>query len=502
LKTRSIGLRETDEGLARPQGEYGCRSILAAGKNRFEMKHTWTLRRLHPLILRLSLMAIVASAIGGCAAYRPANVPLRKWDGDYGYRQKRIQAERPMGDVLLLLAFSGGGTRAAALSYGVLQELRDSRVIVDGVEKRLLDEVDLITSVSGGSFTSAYYALNGDRIFSEFEPRFLRRNLQRRLLVQMLRPVNWFRMASTFFDRSELAVRLYDEEVFDHATFADLQNAGGPFIQINAADLAGGSRFTFFQPQFDLICSDLSKIEVARAVAASSAVPGLFTPITLRNYAGECEYPTPAWLTDALANPRQSMRRFRSAEVASSYLEGKRKYIHLLDGGIADNLGLRGPLENVMLVGGIRERFDQLGGARPSHIVVIVVNAEVHPEPKFSFTPASPSLAMMVNAVSGVQIYSYNFETLELMRVSLKNWEGDLRQDGDGAEVHTYVADVAFEALDDPEERAYFNELPTSFTLDDEQVDRLIEAGRRLLRESPDFKRLLATLQPTEPATD
>jgi NTE family protein len=466
------------------------------------MKHTRTLRRAHPSFLRLLLLTFVASAIGGCAVYRPANVALRTWDGDYGYRQKRILDERPMGDILLLLAFSGGGTRAAALSYGVLQELRDSRVIVDGVEKRLLDEVDLITSVSGGSFTSAYYGLNGDRIFSEFEPRFLRRNLQRRLLFQVLRPVNWLRTASTFFDRSELAVRLYDEEIFDHATFADLQNSGGPFIQINAADLAGGSRFTFFQPQFDLICSDLSKFEVARAVAASSAVPGLFTPITLRNYAGECGYPTPAWLTDALANPRQSTRRFRSAEVAASYLEGKRKYIHLLDGGIADNLGLRGPLENVMLVGGIRERFDQLGVARPSHIVVIVVNAEVHPEPKFSFTPASPSLAMMISSVSGVQIYTYNFETLELMRESLRNWEGDLRRDGNGAEVHTYVADVAFEALEDPKERAYFNELPTSFTLDDEQVDRLIEAGRRLLRESPDFKRLLAALQASGAATD
>lgn len=465
------------------------------------MKYARSTFRSYRVISRFLILALAVSGVVGCAGYRPANVPLRAWDGEYGYRPKRIQAERPMGDVLLLLAFSGGGTRAAALSYGVLQELRDARVSIGGVEKRLLDEVDLITSVSGGSFTSAYYALNGDRIFSEFEPRFLRRNLQRRLVLEILRPANWFRMASTFFDRSELAVRLYDNEIFDHATFADLQNAGGPFVQINAADLASGSRFTFFQPQFDLICSDLSKFEVARAVAASSAVPGLFTPITLRNYAGECGYPTPAWLADALANPRQSMRRFRSAEVVSSYLDGKRKYIHLLDGGIADNLGLRGPLENVMLVGGIRERFEQLGGERPSHIVVIVVNAEVHPEPKFSFTPASPSLAMMINAVSGVQIYSYNFETLELMRESLKSWESVLRQDGDGAEVHTYVADVAFEALDDPKERAYFNGLPTSFTLENQEVDRLIEVGRRLLRESPDFKRLLSALQPAVAVT-
>jgi NTE family protein len=165
------------------------------------------------------LLALLAA---GCAAYRPANAPLSRWDPDYGYRPTRAQAERPMGDVLLVLAFSGGGTRAAALSYGVLQELRDTRVAVGGVEQRLLDEVVLITAVSGGSFTAAYYALHGDRIFVDFEQRFLRRNIQGRLLRELLRPLRWIRLASTFFDRSELAVQLYDDELFDHATFADL----------------------------------------------------------------------------------------------------------------------------------------------------------------------------------------------------------------------------------------------------------------------------------------
>jgi NTE family protein len=78
----------------------------------------------------------------------------------------------------LLVSFSGGGTRASALAYGVLQELRDTQVGVGGERERLLDEIDVITSVSGGSFTSAYYGLYGDRIFEDFEERFLRRNVQ------------------------------------------------------------------------------------------------------------------------------------------------------------------------------------------------------------------------------------------------------------------------------------------------------------------------------------
>jgi NTE family protein len=440
-------------------------------------------------------MLLLALLTAGCAAYRPANAPLSRWAPDYGYRPARTQAERPMGDVLLVLAFSGGGTRAAALSYGVLQELRDTRVVVDGVEKRLLDEVDLITSVSGGSFTSAYYALYGDRIFVDFEQRFLRRNIQGQLFRNLLNPLQWVRLASTFFDRSELAVQLYDNEIFDHATFADLQAAQGPFVQINAADLAGGNRFTFFQPQFDLICSDLSQLKVARAVAASSAVPGLFTPITLRSYAGQCGFESPAWFKEAGTARQGSLRRFRNAEVVQGYLDGKRKYIHLVDGGIADNLGLRGPLDNVILVGGLRQRFDQLGGARPAHIMFVVVNAEVHPEPAFSLAPVAPSLSRMISSVSGVQIYSYNFETLELMRASLKNWQEDISSDAHGRRVQTYIPEIVFKSLEDPAERTYFNALPTSFQLDNEAVDRLIAVGRRLLRASPEFQRLIATLQ-------
>jgi len=56
----------------------------------------------------------------------------------------------------IILAFSGGGTRAAALSYGVMKELRDTGIPVEGNEVSLLKDVDAISAVSGGSFTAAY----------------------------------------------------------------------------------------------------------------------------------------------------------------------------------------------------------------------------------------------------------------------------------------------------------------------------------------------------------
>jgi NTE family protein len=79
-------------------------------------------------------------------------------------------------------------------------------VVIDGKKRRLLDEVDGISSVSGGSFTAGYYGLFGDRIFEDFETKFLKKNIQGALVIRtFLNPINWFRLSSDTFDRSDLA---------------------------------------------------------------------------------------------------------------------------------------------------------------------------------------------------------------------------------------------------------------------------------------------------------
>ena len=50
---------------------------------------------------------------------------------------------------------------------------------------------------------------------------------------------------------------------------------------------------------------------------------------------------------------------------------------------------------------------------------------------------------------------------------------------------------VTFDMLEDEAERRDLNRIPSNFALSDEQVDRLRAAGRKLLRESPEFRRLL-----------
>ena len=116
-----------------------------------------------------------ALLLAACATLAP-NPPLAKYEPKAGYDFERLQRGAENTDELfVILAFSGGGTRAAALAYGVLEALRDTPIEWRGRRRALLDEVDVISSISGGSFPAAYYALRGRQIFEEFPERFLYR---------------------------------------------------------------------------------------------------------------------------------------------------------------------------------------------------------------------------------------------------------------------------------------------------------------------------------------
>ena len=141
------------------------------------------------MLLPTALAALLG--LGGCTT-APINPPITRADPNAGYRfETRTQYARNKEDIFVL-AFSGGGTRAAAFSYGVLKVLRNTEVIGrDGQRERLLDWVDVITGVSGGSFTALAYGLYGDRLFSEFEQRSLKRDVQGELIGRALNPVYW-----------------------------------------------------------------------------------------------------------------------------------------------------------------------------------------------------------------------------------------------------------------------------------------------------------------------
>src|SRR4030066_473361 len=157
----------------------------------------------------------------GCAHY-PLNQPLKGYDPEKGYRLKNISAPEDSKSLRLILTFSGGGMRAAAFSYGLLEELNRTKISLKEHSRSLLDEVDIISSVSGGSFTAAYYGLFGKDIFNGFEDRFLKKNIQRSIIIRLVLPQKWFRVASPAFNRSDLAAEDYDKYLFKARPFSDI----------------------------------------------------------------------------------------------------------------------------------------------------------------------------------------------------------------------------------------------------------------------------------------
>src|SRR5450631_534207 len=191
--------------------------------------------------LRALLVLALLLARGGCAT-RPVNPPITQADASTGYRFEVRQAKVKNKDNLVILAFSGGGTRAAAFSYGVLEFLRRTEITgPKGNKGRLLDEVDVITGVSGGSFTALAYGLYGEKLFADYEQRFLKRDVQGEIIARAFNPLNWGRLSGTGWGRSELAAELYDEILFNGATYADLDRGNGPMIIASATDIASGA---------------------------------------------------------------------------------------------------------------------------------------------------------------------------------------------------------------------------------------------------------------------
>ncbi len=435
--------------------------------------------------------------LNGCSAIgKVENVSVEKLPTEDQYSFENYYSKHPTGDIMFLLAFSGGGTRAAALSYGVLEELRDTSYQHGAHEVRLLDEVDRISSVSGGSFTSAYYGLFGEQIFDDFKEVFLYKDIQGDLSGMIFGIFNIIPRIFSTSSRTELAIRYYDKHIFHGKTFADLEKSDGPLILINASDLNSESQFTFMQSEFDFLCSDISQFKVARAVTASSAVPILFPPVLLKRY-DSCEYKKPDWLVNAeqQADKESDQRLKQSIDALNYYLKKDNPpYVTLVDGGVTDNLGLRSILKNVQLTGGAEEIYKKLNKhhKKPKYMVIIVVNASTSSEKNIGKSKILPSISDTLAAVTDMQLHLYNTETNSLLKEKFEQWIKSISTDENP--VIPYFINLDVTEISDNDDRIFFNNIPTSFSLQKDQVDRLIMLARKILRENPEYQQLLQQL--------
>ncbi len=449
------------------------------------------------------LFAMLATGVlASCSSPLPG--PAESYNPAVGdsYHQQDNHNNRSS-QLLVVLAFSGGGSRAAALSYGVLKKLRDTSITVDGRKRRLLDEVDYISSVSGGSLTSAYFGLFGDQIFTYYEQDFLKENVQGMLIRRILAPWHWPALWTAAYNRSELAARLYDEILFHGKTFADLNQAQTPFIHISATNLTSGIPFTFDQHQFSLLCQNLSTFSVARAVAASAAVPLVLSPISLPNQHRNCDHRLQPWAEKALREGNKRSRAYHLALAERSYADDiNNRWIHLMDGGVTDNLGMRPLLNLITRKGDAWHAMQSLGHGNVNKVVIIVVNAQT-PVSGDIGRQQSPSLSFGLNAAVTTALNAFSFETMDTLNTLMHTWDEEItlqrcwdlaRQGKDQAgcfDIQHYIVDISFDEINDPQRQQALKQIPTSFNLSTKEVDDLIDAGRELLLQSADFQRFL-----------
>ncbi|MBM26019.1 MAG: hypothetical protein CL760_10125 [Chloroflexi bacterium] len=382
-------------------------------------------------------------------------------------------------DISIFLAFSGGGARAAALSYGVLEELKNSKI---KNEKTLEDKIKVISSVSGGSFTSAYYGLYKEDFYLNFKNKVLYKDISDELLYRFFNPFN---MIFSDYKRADIAKQYYKDNIFGNATFKDLNKKNSPFIIINASDISTGERFSFTQEYFDLICSDINDYPIYNAVTASAAVPVLFEPIVIDNYK-ECKQLE--FFNDNKNLSKEAEETFHSAE---AYLDkDKNKYIHLIDGGITDNLGLLA-FEDLMNFGEIKK--NQKKSYKNKNILIIVVDASTSPDLKIGESFEEPNITQTINVVTDIQLHRYNQTTKKRFKELLKDWEKSFNDKNQN--VNTYFIDINFQNTFNKEKEFFFNQIPTDMSLEKETIDLIIEEAKKQLRSNKEYNKLLRKLQ-------
>ena len=407
------------------------------------------------------------------------------------------------GNTIVALAFSGGGTRAAAFAHGVMRGLDR----IPAGRGTYFDKVAFISGVSGGSVAAAYYGLRGRAALGDFRERFLLRNAEEDLdtsvnLVSLARGLE-----GGVNDSSRLP-RWLDRNLFDGATLGDLYGPGKPIVWINASDLYNRTPFIFSPVTFAALCSDVRAYPLSQAVAASAAVPVAFVPIVLASFPDGCDVPLPAWVNRVIANRSAGAQARAFAAALKRYRDpGQLRFVKLADGGITDNFGLSGIVIAREAAGQPYAPLTSNRAVQLRRLVFIVVNAGTGTKGDWSRTVQGPSGAEMLGAVTDTAIESVVRSGFDSFRLTLREWEEATRRwrcglpqaevarmgvarDWSCSALNFEVVEIAFDQLD-PVRAAMLASVPTRFRLPPDQVELLIDAGTDAVLTHPALRRAL-----------
>ena len=491
-----------------------------------------------------------------------SSTDICRYDPNFGYRfEPEKNQDR---DTLVVLTFSGGGIRASALAYGTLKALQELPGLSG--QGHLLDEVDIISSVSGGSVTAGWYALKGQDGLASDEGanallKFLHAGGMGSLVWRALNPAALTGYAVTPYQRSDVLAGFFSDRLFHDkergdATYADVQRKyrekNQPFVILNATDLGHETRFPFTQNRFDLICSDLSQYKLAYAVAASADFPVVFSPIGIRNYSRDCTQVRqadawtrngpPRWIERYIPTcgaatadrsgadvkpPRvDGLLQLRAARQADDYVNPgpDDTVLHLLDGGLVDNLGIYSTLEiedDASRAPGLFQRlrlrdFPSRRYRNIQRVLYVVVNARSRSPTGIDNSVYPPDalssmLRVIDTSVDSTVLSNQNYLTAELEAIIAPPAKDERIASCSGPSIPPErqrsiaierVVAVDFELIPNQACRDKFWEIGTTWTLDRDTIDQLIALPKLLLRRSLELTEFYTRSGQPAPAFD
>lgn len=460
--------------------------------------------------IRFSIALVMTLLIASCAAWNSPINPV----GDQGNNVQEPDfggAITGRDDVFIGLAFSGGGTRASAFSHGMLKALQDATRTDDNPDG-LLRHVRLVTGVSGGSVTAAYFGLHGPKGVNVYRDIYLVKNAEKYMATAAWNPLVLARGLAGGVNSRKTFARFLDETILNGATFADMWRSNHATTWINASDVANNTPFLFSKETFDALCSDLAGLPVSEAVAASAAFPLVFTPITLEVHNTDCTYTEPDWLTAARFNPESTSALRAYGQMLDTYRDPEKvKLVKLLDGAITDNFGTTGlsvaRAKSETAFGPMTEEQ----AVRVNRLLFLVANAGTQQDYKWTQRLKGPGGVQLGLAIANSSMGAATRVGYDVLRLSLDNYAEDLIEwrcslplsrvralrgstaGWDCKDLKLFVGQVGFDALD-KDRRDALDEVPTRLRLPTDQVDLVIAAGEDSTRLNSDFNGFLRSI--------
>jgi NTE family protein len=438
--------------------------------------------------------------LAGCATFnKPVNMPVAVGSSPMG----QMMPPDVGGDTAVALAFSGGGMRAAAFSFGVLRGL-DRLPARDG--KSYLDRVIFVSGVSGGSVTAAYYGLKGRAALADFRERFLIRNAEEDLATEVsLR--NIARGLDGGVNDANTLPAWLDRNLFDNALWATCFSPASRLSGSMPPIFTIERHFSFRRKRSPLYAA------ISESIPCRTRSP-LRLPCRLRS----CPLCSRAF-------QRRARHRCRHGSAASSPIAmrgrkygpspkhsrttgspGQIEYLKLADGGITDNFGLSGLVIARAAADKPYLPLTPEKAVRLRRVIFMVVNAGQAPAGNWAHTIDGPSGADLLNAVTDTAVNSAVRSGFDAFRLSLHDWEDSIRKwrcglsaaearrlgaSGDWrcSSFSFQVVQVGFD-LFDPQRAAKLSSIPTRLKLPTDDVDLLIQSGSEAVLNHPTFKGL------------